>query len=66
MANDSRNTKEDLIGLDGGITRLNFADIATLGADIIVTGSAIFEGKQPEENITYLQNILKETKFHEK
>jgi len=58
--------KRILIGLDGGITRLNFADSATLGADIIVTGSAIFEGKQPEENITYLQNILKETKFHEK
>jgi ribulose-phosphate 3-epimerase len=47
-----------LIGLDGGITRANFADIASTGADIIVTGSAVFDGKQPAENIAYMQNVL--------
>ncbi|MGB7570088.1 MAG: ribulose-phosphate 3-epimerase [Chitinivibrionales bacterium] len=57
--------KRILIGLDGGITRANFADIASTGADIIVTGSAVFDGKQPVENITYMQNVLKETKSHE-
>jgi ribulose-phosphate 3-epimerase len=51
--------KQVLIGLDGGITRANFADIASTGADIIVTGSAVFDGKQPAENIAYMQNILK-------
>jgi ribulose-phosphate 3-epimerase len=50
--------KKVLIGLDGGITRTNFADIASTGADIIVTGSAVFDGKQPAENIAYMQNIL--------
>ena len=50
--------KKVLIGLDGGITRANFADIASTGADIIVTGSAVFDGKQPAENIAYMQNIL--------
>jgi ribulose-phosphate 3-epimerase len=58
--------KPVLIGLDGGITRGNFADVATLGADVIVTGSAVFDGKQPAENITYMQNIFKEIKSHEK
>jgi ribulose-phosphate 3-epimerase len=64
MIQDSKNPV--LIGLDGGITRANFTEIASLGADIIVTGSAVFDGKQPAENITYMQNILKEIKSHEK
>jgi ribulose-phosphate 3-epimerase len=50
--------KPILIGLDGGITRANFAEIASLEADVIVTGSAVFDGKQPAENIAYMQNIL--------
>jgi Pentose-5-phosphate-3-epimerase len=58
--------KPALLGLDGGITRGNFADIAELGADIVVTGSAVFDGKQPAENIAYMQNILKEIKSHDK
>jgi ribulose-phosphate 3-epimerase len=39
-----------LIGVDGGITRSNDADVAAAGADIIVTGSAVFDGKDTEEN----------------
>lgn len=48
-------------GIDGGVTRGNFADVAAMGADIIVTGSAIFDGKQPAMNIAYMQGILKDT-----
>lgn len=33
-----------LLGIDGGVTRSNIGEIATLGADVIVTGSAIFDG----------------------
>jgi ribulose-phosphate 3-epimerase len=33
-----------LLGVDGGITRDNIAQVATLGADLIVSGSAIFDG----------------------
>jgi ribulose-phosphate 3-epimerase len=51
--------KHPLIGLDGGITRLNIAEIAAMGADVIVTGSAIFDGKQPAENIAFMHNALK-------
>jgi ribulose-phosphate 3-epimerase len=53
--------KPPMIGLDGGITRLNIAEIAAMGADVIVTGSAIFDGKEPAENIAYMNSILKKT-----
>jgi ribulose-phosphate 3-epimerase len=43
-----------LICADGGITRDNIAQIAALGADIIVTGSAVFDGKAPLENARYM------------
>ena len=33
-----------LLGVDGGVTRDNIAHVATLGADLIVSGSAIFDG----------------------
>jgi ribulose-phosphate 3-epimerase len=33
-----------LLGVDGGVTRDNIEHVATLGADIIVSGSAIFDG----------------------
>jgi ribulose-phosphate 3-epimerase len=33
-----------LLGVDGGVTRENIAHVATLGADLIVSGNAIFDG----------------------
>jgi ribulose-phosphate 3-epimerase len=33
-----------LLGVDGGVTRDNIEHVATLGADLIVSGSAIFDG----------------------
>jgi len=43
-----------LICVDGGITRDNIAEVARMGADIIVTGSAVFDGKSPLENAKYM------------
>jgi len=43
-----------LICADGGITRDNVAMVAQLGADIIVTGSAVFDGKTPLDNARYM------------
>ena len=39
---------EVLVGIDGGVTKANIAEVAATGADVIVSGSAIFEGKDPE------------------
>ncbi|HEX5482287.1 MAG TPA: ribulose-phosphate 3-epimerase [Terriglobia bacterium] len=39
-----------LLAVDGGITRGNVAEVAKTGVDLIVTGSAVFDGKAPEEN----------------
>ena len=46
--------KDILIGVDGGITRDNIKDIARMDADIIVTGSAVFDGKEPLENAKFM------------
>jgi ribulose-phosphate 3-epimerase len=53
--------REDLlIGIDGGIKKNNVADVARMGADIIVTGSAVYDGKTPEENAKYMIRTARE------
>jgi len=47
-----------LICVDGGITRSNIADVAAAGADIIVTGSAVFDGKAAEENARHMLSAV--------
>ncbi len=47
-----------LLGIDGGITRDNFAEVTSIGADIYVTGSAVFDGKDPSGNVKYMFEIL--------
>jgi ribulose-phosphate 3-epimerase len=42
--------REILIGIDGGITQANIAEVARMGTDIIVTGSAVFRRNTPLEN----------------
>ena len=51
--------RDILVGIDGGITRNNIADVAQMGADIIVTGSAVFDGKTPLENAKFMISTLK-------
>ena len=38
------------VGVDGGVTMANVAGLTGLGLDVIVTGSAVFDGKAVEEN----------------
>ena len=45
--------------LDGGITRENIAEISGWGADIVVTGSAIFERNAVAENARFMIEALK-------
>jgi ribulose-phosphate 3-epimerase len=48
-----------LICVDGGITRDNISNVARLGADIIVTGSAVFDGKAPFDNARHMMSALR-------
>ena len=45
-----RSKRDILMGVDGGITRDNVDEAVKMGADIIVTGSAIFDGKDAAGN----------------
>ena len=47
-----------LLMIDGGITRHNIAEVAAMEPDVIVTGSAVFDGKSPAENLVYMQNAI--------
>jgi len=50
---------EILLGVDGGITRDNIADVASLDVDLIVTGSAVFDGKAAEANAKFMLEAVK-------
>lgn len=50
--------RDILVGIDGGITRNNIADVARMEADIIVTGSAVFDGKTPLENAKFMMSTV--------
>jgi ribulose-phosphate 3-epimerase len=52
MLSDAK--KDILVGVDGGITRDNIADVARMDVDVIVTGSAVFDGKTPLENARFM------------
>jgi ribulose-phosphate 3-epimerase len=52
--------KDILVGIDGGITRSNIADVARMDVDIIVTGSAVFDGKTPLENVRFMISAVNE------
>jgi len=51
--------KEILLCLDGGIKKNNISEFAKVGADILVSGSAIFDGKDPVENIQFMLKEIK-------
>jgi ribulose-phosphate 3-epimerase len=46
-----RSGGEVLVGVDGGVTIGNAAEVAGWGADVIVSGSAIFDGVDPARNL---------------
>jgi ribulose-phosphate 3-epimerase len=47
------------LGLDGGITRDNVAHAASLGVDLIVTGSAIYDGGDATANALAMQQLVR-------
>ena len=52
-------SRDILLCVDGGIKRDNIAEVAKLGADIIVTGSAVFDGKSPRENAEFMVSVMR-------
>ncbi|MFC2125432.1 ribulose-phosphate 3-epimerase [Bacteroidota bacterium] len=51
--------KDILLCIDGGIKLENVGDFAKLGADILVSGSAIFKSNSPAENVDYMLRSIK-------
>jgi len=51
--------REILLGVDGGITRDNIAEVSALGVDLIVTGSAVFDGKAAEANAKFMLEAVR-------
>lgn len=56
----SRSARDVLLCLDGGVKKDNIGDIAGMGADIVVTGSAVFDGKDVVANARYMLDALRE------
>ncbi len=51
--------KEILVCVDGGVTRDNVAAIAESGADLVVTGSAVFDGKGADANARFMLEAVR-------
>jgi ribulose-phosphate 3-epimerase len=47
-----------LVGVDGGLTLGNAAEVASWGADLVVSGSAIFDGKNAPGNLAAMLAAL--------
>jgi ribulose-phosphate 3-epimerase len=50
--------REIFLGVDGGITRENIDRVAASGVDLVVTGSAVFDGKAALDNARRMQSAL--------
>jgi ribulose-phosphate 3-epimerase len=56
-----KKTKEDvLIFVDGAIKKDNIAEVAAIGPNVIITGSAVFDGKDPAGNIKFMMETINE------
>lgn len=47
-----------MVGVDGGVTLDNAAEVAGWGADLVVSGSAIFDGKDAAANLSAMLAAL--------
>ncbi len=51
--------RDIVLCVDGGIKRDNVADVVRAGAQLVVTGSAVFDGKNPAENARLMLDAVK-------
>jgi ribulose-phosphate 3-epimerase len=54
--------REILLGVDGGVTQANVNHVADLGADIIVSGSAIFDGREAAANAAFMLDRVRQAR----
>ncbi len=54
-----RSGRDILLAVDGGVTRENIGDIADMPVDMVVTGSAVLDGKAPLENAQFMMEALR-------
>jgi ribulose-phosphate 3-epimerase len=52
-----------LVAVDGGVTRANVDEIATAGADLVVTGSAVFDGRAAAANAEFMLRTVRQDRF---
>ena len=53
--------KDDiLIFVDGAIKKDNIAEVAAMGPNVIITGSAVFDGKDPAANAKFMMEAINE------
>ncbi|MFI5255172.1 MAG: ribulose-phosphate 3-epimerase, partial [Candidatus Limnocylindrales bacterium] len=50
-----------LLGIDGGVTRANVGRVAAMGPDVIVSGSAIFDGGDVAANVALMREAVAST-----
>lgn len=56
-----RAAKPDLVlSIDGAVKKDNVGELATIAPDIIVTGSAIFDGNDPAANIESMKDAIQQ------
>jgi len=56
--------RDVLTGVDGGITRDNITEVLAMQPDIVVTGSAVFDGKNAAANAAYMVEAANAARRH--
>jgi len=54
-----RTGRRIVLCVDGGITKGNIAEVAGSGVDLVVTGSAVYDGKAPLDNARFMLDTLR-------
>ncbi|MEN6663382.1 MAG: ribulose-phosphate 3-epimerase [Phycisphaerae bacterium] len=55
----SRSGRDVLVCVDGGIKKDNVKAVAAMGADLVVTGSAVFDGKAAPANAAFMLEAVR-------
>jgi ribulose-phosphate 3-epimerase len=51
--------RDIVLGVDGGVTKANIEHVASLRPDLVVSGSAIFDGAPLADNLSYMVDALR-------